>query len=116
MSGHVAANPLRRRAFGLPTLRRAIDLRRWPPAVQIVVLSVVLSALLAIALTVLGYVHAAHGLKEEAETALSSDALVVSDAIDSWNAQRLAHLRTDAAIPAIRRYALAGPNPPPGVK
>ena len=51
----------------------------------------------------MGYLQASRGLREQAEAALHSDALLVADAIDNWHADRLGDLEILARLPAIRR-------------
>src|SRR5262249_21602819 len=65
----------------------------WPMALKLVLHTAGLAAALAVGLTAMGYIQAAQGLSERAEAALSSDALVVTTAIDDWNTQHLASLR-----------------------
>jgi hypothetical protein len=55
-------------------------------ALKLIAYTVGLGAALAVGLTAMGYIQAAQGLSERAEAALSADALVVTTAIDDWNA------------------------------
>jgi methyl-accepting chemotaxis protein len=64
-------------------------------------------------LTALGYTQAASGLKQQAEAALWSDGLLVSDQVDAWNAKRLSDVQSLANLPAVSRALEAGPNADP---
>src|SRR5215208_2811778 len=75
----------------------------WPLATKTVVVCVGLAAALALVLTTMGYLQASRGLREQAEAALHSDALLVADAIDNWHGERLGDLEILARLPAIRR-------------
>ena len=74
-------------------------------ATKIGALCVVLAAALAGALTLQGYSQASAGLREQAEAALSSDALHVLDAVDTWNSQRIRDLEMLARLPEFGRAA-----------
>ena len=78
-------------------------------AAKLVGLCVGVAAAVAVGLTVLGYTQASAGLKQQAEAALWSDGLLVSDQVDAWNAKRLADVQSLAALPAVRRALEAGP-------
>jgi methyl-accepting chemotaxis protein len=90
-----------------------IRVRTWSVAVKLVVLCVGVAAAVAIGLTALGYTQASAGLKTQAEAALWSDGLLVSNQVDAWNAKRLADVETLAALPAVRRALEAGANADP---
>jgi len=83
----------------------------WPMALKLIAYCAGLAAALAIGLTAMGYVQAAQGLNERAEAALSSDALVVTTAIDDWHAQRISSLQTVARLPSIARLLASEPDP-----
>jgi PAS domain S-box-containing protein len=83
----------------------------WPLATKTVVVCVGLAAALALVLTTMGYLQASRGLREQAEAALHSDALLVADAIDNWHAERLGDLEILARLPAIRRVLEPDPSP-----
>ena len=72
----------------------------WPLATKTVVVFLELAALLALVLTALGYYRASQGLREQAEAALGSDALLVANAIDNWHAERLGDLQILSQNPA----------------
>lgn len=59
----------------------------------------------------MGYIQAAQGLSERAEAALSSDALVVTTAIDDWNAQHLSSLATVSRLHAVVRLLSIASDP-----
>lgn len=81
----------------------AWQLPNWSLAIRIVVLCTALSVTLAGGLTAMGYVRAAGGLRQQAESALTADARQVAQVVDSWNAQRLADLKVAASMPTVRR-------------
>ncbi len=82
----------------------------WPLATRLVILAVCLAAALTIGLTGLSYLYASAGLRQEAKAALASDGLLVVNAVDTWNSERLSDLRVLAAMPAVRRVAELGPT------
>ncbi len=82
----------------------------WPMALKLIVYTVGLAAALAVGLTAMGYIQAAQGLSERAEAALSADALVVTTAIDDWNAQRLSSIQIIARLPAVWRLLASEPD------
>src|SRR5579885_2817728 len=84
----------------------------WPVAVKMVVVFVGIMAALALALTAMGYRQASQGLREQAEAALFSDALLVGGAIDDWHAERLGDLQILAQQPSVQG-ALGGGDVPP---
>ena len=90
-----------------------LRMRSWPLGVKIVALCVGVAAAVAIGLTSLGYSQAATGLKQQAEAALWSDGLLVSDQVDAWNAKRLSDVQSLAALPAVSRALEAGPDADP---
>src|SRR5207244_568847 len=77
-------------------------------AVRLILHTAVIATALAVGLTAMGYFQAAQGLSERAEAALSSDALVVTTAIDGWNTQHLLSLETVARLPAVVRLVTDG--------
>src|SRR6266542_189578 len=83
----------------------------WPMALKLIAYCAGLAAALAIGLTAMGYVQAAQGLNERAEAALSSDALVVTTAIDDWNVQRISPLQRVARLPSVARLLASEPDP-----
>jgi methyl-accepting chemotaxis protein len=97
------------------TRRRAHALRfgTWPVAAKLVALCVGVAAALAIGLTALGYTQASTGLRQQAEAALGSDALVVGTQVDDWNARRLEDVESLAALPSVRRVLEEGVNANP---
>ncbi|TMA26560.1 MAG: HAMP domain-containing protein [Deltaproteobacteria bacterium] len=80
-------------------------------ATKIVALCVALAAALAAALTVQGYFQASAGLREQAEAAIQSDGLVVVDAVDGWNSQRIRDLEMLARFPEMGRTVSAQAKP-----
>src|SRR5258708_23564566 len=80
-------------------------------ALKLIVYTVGLAAALAVGLPAMGSTRAAEGLSERAEAALSADALVVTTAIDDWNAQRLFSIQTIARLPAVWRLLASEPDP-----
>ena len=82
----------------------------WPMAGKLIAHTAGIAAALAVGLTAMGYIQAAQGLSERAEAALSSDALVVTTAIDDWNEQRLSSLKTVARLPALGRLLASEPD------
>jgi hypothetical protein len=82
----------------------------WPMALKLIVYTVGLVAALAGGLTAMGYIQGAQGLSERAEAALSADALVVTTAIDDWNAQRLSSIPIIARLPAVWRLLASEPD------
>ena len=80
----------------------------WPVAVKFIALCVGTSAALAIGLSSMGYLQARAGLQQQAEAALTSDALIVTSAIDDWHARRWHDLQLVAAMPAVQRVVAAG--------
>ena len=83
--------------------RRWHRIADWPIALKLVLHTAGIAAALAVGLTAMGYIKAAQGLSERAEAALSSDALVVTTAIDDWNMRHLSLLETVARLPAVVR-------------
>ena len=90
-----------------PLLLRALTVRDWPVAAKVVGLCVSVTAVVAISLATMGYQQAATGLERQAEAALGSDALLVANSIDDWNAERLEELRAVAGLPAVRRVVMS---------
>ena len=90
-----------------------ILVRTWPVAAKLVGLCVGVAAAVAIGLTMLGYTLASAGLKQQAEAALYSDGLLVSNQVDGWNARSLSDIQSLAALPAVRRMLEAGPAADP---
>src|ERR1043165_2472851 len=80
----------------------------WPVAVKFIALCVGTSAALAIGFSSMGYVQARDGLQQQAQSALSSDALIVTNAIDDWHARRWHDLQYVASLPAVQRAVAAG--------
>jgi hypothetical protein len=76
----------------------------WPLAGKIIALSAGACALVALFLATLGYSHAVEGLNVQAERALTSDALLVVQAVDLWNLARLNDVRAVAATAATRHF------------
>jgi methyl-accepting chemotaxis protein len=76
-------------------------------------LCVGVAAAVAVGLTILGYTQASAGLKQQAEAALWSDGLLVSNQVDAWNAKRMSDVEALAALPAVRRTLEAGANADP---
>src|ERR1700694_1303093 len=87
---------------------KAFNPRQWPLATKIIGLCVGASAALTIGLTAMGYVQARQGLQQQAQAALGLDAQFVTNAIDTWHAQRWHDLKVLAAMPAIQRVVEAG--------
>src|SRR6266851_488514 len=92
---------------------RLLRLKSWPVAAKIIALCVGVAAAVAVGLTALGYTQAAYGLKQQAEAALWSDGLLVSDQVDAWNSKRLSDVQSLANLPAVSRILEAGPNADP---
>src|ERR1051326_9054956 len=84
--------------------------RTWPVAAKLVGLCVGIAASVAVGLTVLGYTQASAGLKQEAEAALWSDGLLVANQVDAWNLKRSSDVQALAALPAVQRVLVAGPD------
>jgi methyl-accepting chemotaxis protein len=84
--------------------------RTWPVAAKLVGLCIGIAASVAIGLTVLGYTQASAGLKQEAEAALWSDGLLVANQVDAWNQKRSSDVQALAALPAVQRVLVAGPD------
>jgi len=82
----------------------------WSLATKTTAMCVALGALLAAALMLQGYSFAAEGLREQAEAALGSDARLVHDFVDGWNAQRLTELRALSRLAAVRSVAAGKAN------
>src|SRR5829696_5895427 len=76
----------------------------WPLAGKIIALSAGACATVALFLATLGYSHAVEGLNVQAESALTSDALLVVQAMDLWNTARLNDVRSVAATTATQRF------------
>src|SRR5205814_1178876 len=76
----------------------------WPLAGKIVLLTVSACIIVIVVLASLGYRQAADGLEDQAEHALSSDALLVTQAVDTWNTIRLNELKVIATSLAARRF------------
>jgi methyl-accepting chemotaxis protein len=55
----------------------------------------------------MGYLQARDGLQQQAEAALTSDALLVTNSVDDWHAQRWHDLQVVAALPAVQRVVAA---------
>ncbi len=90
------------------TPRAIVSFGDWRLATKVVALCVAVSVVLTAGLTTLGYVQASQGLKDQAEAALGSDALLVAGAVDEWNVKRVSDLQVLAGQQAIRRVAEAG--------
>ncbi len=88
----------------------------WPLAAKVVLLCVTLSAALAVVLTVMGYRQASDGLHQQAEAAVGSDAQLVANTVDGWNAKRLSDVQAAASLPVMRRILEAGSSPRPEVE
>jgi methyl-accepting chemotaxis protein len=74
-----------------------------PLAFRIAVLSVGLSAALALGLTWLGYTRARDGLSEQAQATIAADARGVAQAVDAWHANRIDVLKAVAQAPTAQR-------------
>ena len=92
--------------------RRASLLRvkTWSVAAKIIALCVGIAVAVALGLTALGYTAASHGLRQQAEAALWSDGLLVSNQVDAWNAKRLSDVQSLAMLPSVSRVLEAGAN------
>jgi diguanylate cyclase (GGDEF)-like protein len=86
-----------------------LDLRNWPLTVKASALGVSCWILLAAILTTLGYVRAEQGLRAQGEASLSSEGLLVANAIDGWHADNLTNIQTIASLPAVR-MSIADPK------
>ncbi|MFN8634918.1 MAG: methyl-accepting chemotaxis protein [Chloroflexota bacterium] len=62
-----------------------------------------MAGLLALSLTVLGYVTARDGLTSQARATIDAEGRAVTTAIETWHEERLAHLRAAAQLPSIHR-------------
>ncbi len=91
-------------------LTALVRVQDWKLATKVVGLCVGVSLVRAAGLTALGYAQASAGLKEQAEAALGSDAQLVADGVDAWNAERLKGVQAIATLPRVRRVLEAGPN------
>src|ERR1043165_2040227 len=80
----------------------------WPVAVKFIAVCVGTSAALAIGLSSMGYLQARDGLQQQAEAALTSDALLVTNTVDDWHTQRWHDLQVGAGLPAVQRVVAAG--------
>src|SRR5581483_9736471 len=65
----------------------------WPLAGKITALSVGACAIVALVLAILAYRLSVAGLNEQAQRALTSDSLLVTQAADRWNLERLTDLQ-----------------------
>jgi methyl-accepting chemotaxis protein len=93
--------------------RRRLRISSWPVAAKIVGLCVGVAAALAVVLTALGYTAASHGLEQQAEAALLSDGLLVSNQVDAWNAKRLSEVQSLAALSAVQHVLEHGERADP---
>jgi len=82
--------------------------RTWPVAAKLVALCVGVAAALAVGLTFLGYTQAANGLKQQAEAALASDALLVANDVDGWHAKHMSDVEALASLGVVQRVLEAG--------
>src|SRR5689334_15352916 len=80
----------------------------WPVAIKFIALCVGTSAALAIGLSSMGYLEARDGLQQQAQSALTSDALIVTNGIDDWHARRWHDLQLVASMPVVQRVVAAG--------
>jgi methyl-accepting chemotaxis protein len=80
----------------------------WPIGVKVLTLVVGVSAVLAAALTYIGYQQASASLREQAETSLKADGLLTSQDLDNWAAERRADAAQIAGLPALQRVLLGG--------
>jgi methyl-accepting chemotaxis protein len=106
--GHSNLKSERRRRRGGP-----LRTKSWSVAAKIVALCVGVAASVAVGLTALGYTQASAGLKQQAEAALWSDGLLVSNQVDAWNAKRLSDVQYLAALPSVRRVLEGGASADP---
>ncbi len=83
----------------------------WSLAAKVVVLCVAISAVLAVVLTAMGYRQASEGLRQQAEAAVTSDAQLMANSVDDWNAKRLSDVEAAAALPVMQRVLEAGSSP-----
>ena len=86
----------------------ALRFRTWPVAAKLVALCVGVAAALAVGLTVLGYTQASSGLKQQAEAALGSDALLVANKVDDWHAKHMSDVDALASMNVVQRVLEAG--------
>ena len=64
-----------------------LRVKTWSVAAKIIALCVGIAVAVALGLTALGYTAASHGLRQQAEAALWSDGLLVSNQVDAWNSK-----------------------------
>ncbi|HEY3060230.1 MAG TPA: methyl-accepting chemotaxis protein [Chloroflexota bacterium] len=87
---------------------RVMHIRTWPVAVKLVGLCVGVAAALAFGLTTLGYTQASAGLKQQAEAALYSDALLVANAVDAWHTKNSTDVEELSEMPWVQRVLANG--------
>jgi C4-dicarboxylate-specific signal transduction histidine kinase len=85
-----------------------LALRNWSLTTKVVSLCMGTSLVLAVSVTAVGYAHASRGLDEQGQARLQSDAFVVAQTVDRWNAQPLSVAHAVARFPAVVRALEAG--------
>jgi len=94
----------RKRSWGI-----RLRMQDLPVSIQFTLVCVGLCAALAIVITTVGYWKASAGLGEQAQAALSVDALLVANAVDGWNERRAENLQSLARLTAIQRFLEIAP-------
>ena len=85
-------------------MKRWLSVVDWPIGLQLMVISLAVTAAVGAALTGLGVTMAEAGLQTEAENALRADAALVAKVIDDWNTSRLNELRAIAKLPQLKEF------------
>src|ERR1051326_6511324 len=91
-----------------PGLFARLNPGHWPVAAKFIAVCVGTSAALAIGLSSMGYLQARDGLQQQADAALTSDALIVTNSVDDWHTRRWHDLQMVASLPAVQRVVAAG--------
>src|ERR1700680_3155245 len=87
---------------------RVFDVGRWSVATRVVVACVGIALVFAGAVTAIGYLKASAGLNEQGQARRESDAVIVTTAIDQFNAKHQEIGHAVAKLPLVIRVLSAG--------
>src|SRR5450755_1751433 len=87
---------------------RVFQVGHWSVAARIVVACIGIALVFAGAVTAIGYLKASAGLSEQGQARLESDAVVVTTAIDQFNAKNQDIGHAIAGLPLVVRTLSAG--------
>jgi C4-dicarboxylate-specific signal transduction histidine kinase len=87
--------------------------RNWLLTTKVVSLCMGISVVLAVGVTAISYTYVSRGLDEQGRARLQSEAFVLVDRLDHWNAERLGVSHALAKFPPIVRALEAGGSATP---